>query len=257
MGTAPVLAISNLSVKLRGKTVLQDIDLSLAEGDFIGIIGPNGGGKTTLLKTILGLYEPSCGRIEVFGKTPQQARGLLGYVPQFAHFDPQFPIGVRDAILMGRLHSARLLGPYSRRDLEISSEILKMLELQDLARQQIGKLSGGQMQRVLIGRALAMQPRILLLDEPTASLDTRMGRGFYELLEALSRTMTIMLVTHDIGVIARHVKTIACLNTTLHYHHSREITPEIIQKVYGCPVDLLAHGHAHRVLENHKRENGE
>jgi zinc transport system ATP-binding protein len=129
---------------------------------------------------------------------------------------------------------------------------LDRVDLGGMAGEQIGQLSGGQLQRVLIARALASEPRILLLDEPTASVDTRIGRSVYELLERLSEQMTIVLVSHDIGVISRYVKTIACLNVRLHYHHSRELTDEMMEVAYGCPVDLVAHGHPHRVLPSHE-----
>jgi zinc transport system ATP-binding protein len=230
--------------------VLESVELILYEGDFLGIVGPNGGGKTTLLKLMLGLLEPIRGEIRVYGRSPGQARGEIGYVPQCARFDASFPVNVLETVRMGRLGPSS--GPEGNSDDRAASlAALEKVELAGLAGEHIGSLSGGQLQRVLIARALAAEPRILLLDEPTASVDTRIGRSVYELLERLTDEVTVVLVSHDIGVISRHVKTVACLNVRLHYHRSRELTPEMVEAAYGCPVDLVAHGHPHRVLEQH------
>ena len=247
----PALDVSHVSLSYRGGVVLEDVSLKLDEFSFLGLIGPNGAGKTIFLKTILGLIQPDAGEIRVFGKSPQRARGLVGYVPQYARFDAQFPISVRDAVLMGRLARGRTLAGYTPRDYEVVDELMALLNLMELQKKLVGKLSGGQLQRVLIARALALEPRMLLLDEPTASLDSRVGLSVYELLEKFSKSMTIILVSHDIGVISRYVRTVACLNRRLHYHDSKELTSEMLEEVYGCPVDLLAHGHAHRVLHSH------
>ncbi len=245
---------TQLSVVLRNQPVLTDVSLTVKEGDFIGIIGPNGAGKSVLLKTILGLIPPTSGQVRVFGLPPAAARGLVGYVPQFANFDVQFPITVERVVLaacLARGRASKWQFRYSAHDRDVARQSLARVGMLDFAERQIGKLSGGQVQRVLIARALTIQPRLLLLDEPTASLDTPIGGTIYELLKELSPTMSIVLISHDIGVLSRHVKTIACLNIRLHYHHSKELTTEMVETAYGCPVDLIAHGHAHRVLENH------
>jgi zinc transport system ATP-binding protein len=249
MSPPPVL-LRDVSYSYGRTAVLESVDLRLDDGDFLGIIGPNAGGKTTLLKIVLGLLTPDRGTVEVFGRDPAENRGMIGYVPQYARFDASFPIDVLDTVRMGRLGIGRR--ERSSQSREAALEALEQVELQGLAGEQIGRLSGGQLQRVLVARALASEPRILLLDEPTASIDTRIGRSVFELLERLSEQMTIVLVSHDIGVISRYVKTIACLNVRLHYHHSRELTDEMVEAAYGCPVDLVAHGHPHRVLPAHE-----
>jgi zinc transport system ATP-binding protein len=249
--TSPALEISNLWVEFRGQTVLEDVSLVLERGGFLGVIGPNGAGKSVLLKTIAGLIAPTRGEVRVFGRPISDARGLIGYVPQFGGFDHEFPISVRDVVLMGRLARRGLLRRYSSADVDFAKRTLGKVGMLDAAERAVGKLSGGQLQRVLIARALAAEPQLLLLDEPTASLDTSVGRDFYELLDELSKEATIIMVSHDVGVIAQHVKTIACLNRRIHYHHSRELSGDMLEQVYGCPVDLIAHGHAHRVLGAH------
>ena len=252
--SAPPIRLRDVGYAYGGAAVLQSVDLRLDEGDFLGIIGPNAGGKTTLLKIILGLLAPDTGTVEVFGQPPAENRGVIGYVPQYARFDASFPIDVLDTVRMGRLGIGRRES--ARQSREAARAALDGVGLSGMAGEQIGQLSGGQLQRVLIARALASEPRILLLDEPTASADTRSGRSVYELLERLSDRMTIVLVSHDIGVISRYVKTIACLNVRLHYHHSRELTDEMVEVAYGCPVDLVAHGHPHRVLPAHESAGG-
>ena len=202
-----------------------------------------------------GLVAPTRGRVRVLGRRPREARGEVGYVPQYFRFDHDFPIRVGDVVLMGRLGAARFGRPDAR-DAELAREALDRVELADLADRPIGALSGGQLQRVLIARALAQRPKVLLLDEPTASLDERIGRSVWELFEELSREMALVVVSHDIGAISRHVRGVACLNRRLHGHPSGELTPEILEAAYGCPVDLIAHGHPHRVLSDHPGSGG-
>ncbi len=251
VNSTPAIEIRGVDVRFGATAALEAIDLTVSDGDYLGIIGPNAGGKTTLLRVMLGLIEPDRGEVRVFGRPPRETRGLIGYVPQYARFDSDFPISVTDTVGMGRL------GPRTRaasraRDREAVRQALDTVELSDVADVRVGRLSGGQIQRALIARALAAEPRVLLLDEPTASLDTHIGRSVYDLLDRLADEIPIVLVSHDIGVISRTVRTIACLNVRLHYHHSRELTPEMLEAAYGCPVDLVAHGVPHRVFEAHE-----
>ncbi len=231
---------------------MEAVNLRLDEGDYLGLIGPNGSGKSTLLRVILGLLSPDRGSVRVLGESPARARGRIGYVPQYTRFDASFPVNVLDVVLMGRIGSRGLFRQPSQRDRDVALSSLDKVEMGDRAGRQIGRLSGGELQRVMIARALAVEPRLLLLDEPTASLDTRVGVSVFELLKDLAQAITLVLVSHDIGVISRYVKTVACLNRRLYYHRSREITPEMFEAAYGCPVDLVAHGHAHRVFEDHQ-----
>lgn len=237
-------------VKYNHQAVLYDVNLTVKDKDFLGIIGPNGGGKTTLLKVILGLIKPYSGSVRIFGRDVIQGRSELGYVPQYAHFDYAFPISVEEVVLLGRV--AHKKGRrFSDLDRVKASEALKRVGLYDLCKRQIAELSGGQRQRALVARALASEPRILLLDEPTASVDEHFAADFYELLVELNKEMTIVMVSHDISAVSRYVKTLACLNGTLFHQGSKELTNEILGKVYNCPVDLIAHGVPHRVLTPH------
>ncbi len=222
--------------------ILTGINLQVPENEFLGIIGPNGGGKTTLLKVILGLLDPFTGKVIIGGKE-NNFNYRIGYVPQYSNFDKTYPISVKDVVAMGI------------RGNETSSNVQDALEKVNLLgklNSQIGHLSGGEQQRVLIARALATDPKILLLDEPTASIDSQTGHNIYELLSELNKDKTIILVSHDVGAISRSVKKIACLNKKLVYHDSKEITQEMLEETYQCPVDLIAHGIPHRVLGHHK-----
>ncbi|HZJ84613.1 MAG TPA: ABC transporter ATP-binding protein [Syntrophomonadaceae bacterium] len=244
------IEIKNLYVSLNGHLILRDINLDIAQGDFLGIIGPNGGGKSTLLKTILGLIKPDYGSIKILGKGIKKGRHYIGYVPQYAQFDRDFPISVEEVVLQGRLGKRKIIR-YSKADLAKVEEILTQLEIDNLYKRQIGELSGGERQRVLVARALASNPKILLLDEPTASTDERFSADFYDLLNILNQTITIVLVSHDISAISTYVKNIACLNHDLFQQGGRDISAELINELYNCPVDLIAHGIPHRVLEAH------
>jgi len=251
--STPLVDIKNLYAGYQHETVLEDINLTIFQDDFIGLIGPNGGGKTTLLKIMLGLLEPQAGTVQVMGESPHKGRQRIGYVPQFAEYDAEFPISVRDVVRMGRLSNQRLFRPYSAQDDAIVAERLdwvNMLEHQDRA---LRELSGGQRQRVYIARALATEPALLVLDEPTISVDIEASTHIYDLLSRINQEgVTIFLVTHDMNVISSYVKTIGCLNRRLHYHGEKQVTDEMLRAAYGCPVDLIAHGLPHRVLAEHK-----
>lgn len=245
--------IQHLSVRYENIYALKNIDLQIEYGDFIGIIGPNGGGKSTLLKSMLGLVTPVSGQIKVLGMNPCEARSQIGYVPQATNINKLFPISVRDAVLMGRMVGKNgFFHRYSQTDRKLAAGYLECLEIAELADRQIGQLSGGQLQRVLIARALAVQPRILLLDEPTASLDAHSCSQIYEILKQLNQDVTIIIVTHDTLAVSSYLKNIACINQNLYYHGDPNLSSDLVMRLYGCPVDLIAHGVPHRVLGNHE-----
>ena len=237
-----------------GAPILKDVSLHLKQGDFLGILGPNGGGKTTLLKLLLGILKPDRGEIRVLGESPHDAKHRVGYVPQNTDFNIDFPISVMDVTLMGRLSRSRMGRRYSDKDRAQAETILKKVGIWDCRHRPIGSLSGGQRQRVFIARALATDPKILFLDEPTASVDPEFETDLFEFLRELNRTVTIVTITHDVGVISRHVKSVACVNRSLIFHEEGKITPEMIDMAYHCPVDLIAHGIPHRVLPVHSEE---
>jgi len=251
----PVIEIENLSVYYNDICALSNINLTVNERDFLGIMGPNGGGKSTLLKVILGLLKPSEGSIKILGQAPGKSISPIGYVPQFSGFDKGFPINVQDVVLMGRLKEKNyLFHRYSKEDRAIADTVMKNLDVYNFKDRQIGQLSGGQLQRVLIARALAVQPKVLLLDEPTSSLDTGSKPDIYKILKDLNKEITIIVVTHDIGAVSSYIKTVGCLNKVLYYHSEPKLTYDTIKKVYSCPIDLIAHGIPHRVLDNHKED---
>ncbi len=231
--------------------IISEINLAVPEKEFLGIIGPNGGGKTTLLKVMLGLLKPSTGRVLIGGNEPPSKNYKIGYVPQYSNFDKSFPISVKDVVSMGIFSQKLFSSKLSSTELDKVVESLKKVNLFHKLDTQIGHLSGGEQQRVLIARALTVDPKILVLDEPTASVDTQTGLSIYELLSELNKEKTIILVSHDIGAISRSVKKIACLNKKLVFHNTKEITKEMLEATYQCPVDLIAHGIPHRVLEHH------
>lgn len=245
------IEIRGLSAGYGGIPVIEDIDLRVPADGYLGIIGPNGGGKTTLLKTILGLLTPIQGSVRIFGTDPVSGRLDVGYVPQYPEFDPAFPISVSDVVLMGRRARRGLAPGWSREDREAAESALAQVQMLDHRAERIGDLSGGQRQRIYIARALVARARILLLDEPTASVDSRMQESVYELLTELNQDVAIVLVTHDVGVISSHVKQIACLNHRLFTHGDQNLTADMLEQAYQCPVDLIAHGVPHRVLPHH------
>lgn len=251
MTEAPVIEIKDLCFSYNGQPVLTDVNFVLESGNFTALIGPNGGGKTTLLKLMVGLLHPDRGTVRVLGKHPRKVAHRLGYVPQEIGINTRFPVSVMDVVLMGRLRSFRGWSGYPRDDRQKAREVLERLGMWDRRNRRIGELSGGQRQRVFIARALASEPEILFLDEPTASVDAAHQSEFYALLKELNRRATIVLVNHDLIVISKYVKSVACVNQGLHFHNSSEVTPEMI-RMYQCPVELVAHGIPHRVLSTHK-----
>ena len=248
-----IITIKNLSFAYqRENNILEDIDLEVFGNDFLGIIGPNGGGKTTLLKIILGLLKPDKGNVLVFDKKPKETRDLIGYVPQFLEIDLDCPVSVLDIVLMGILSRKKIFQKYNDQDLKLAEKALKFVDIYNLKNKQIGELSGGQRQRVYIARALIRKPKLLILDEPTASIDEKSERDFWELLKEINKNAAIIIVSHDIGVIFKNVNKIACLNKNLYCHDSNEITQETLDETYKCDIEILGHGLPHRVLKKHK-----
>ena len=239
------LEIEDLSLTLGETEVLKDVDLRLSKGDFLGIVGPNGGGKTTLLKVLLGLEDPDRGEVKIFGKEPKRARDRVSYVPQHTDFDSQFPINVWNVVLMGRVGKLGLRPLFSDEDKKVAQKALEKVEMEDYKERQISELSGGEQQRVLLARALTIQPDMLLLDEPTASVDERIKTNIYKLLKKLNQEedTTVILVSHDVGFISSYVQKLACLNRELIYHGDSELTHEMIEESYGCEIDVISHHH--------------
>ncbi|HII03095.1 TPA: ABC transporter ATP-binding protein [Methanosarcinaceae archaeon] len=247
-----VIELKDVWVRYGNQVILEAVNLELEKPEgLLGIIGPNGGGKTTLLKVFLGLLKPYRGSVKLFGKTPEKSRDLVGYVPQYKRFDFDFPISVWEVVLTGRMSHTGFLKKYSDEDKKAAEEALKTVEMFQYRDRQIGQLSGGQRQRVFIARALATNPKLLLLDEPNSGLDPHMQDELYRLLDRLKNDMAIIMVTHDLSAVSVYVDKIACLNRKLHYHNSKEIRVEDLEATYQCPVELIAHGVPHRVLDKH------
>lgn len=252
MNDIPAIEMKDVWFSYNKVPVVEGVSFTLSQGDFLGILGPNGGGKTTLLKLMLGLLKPERGEIRILGKPPKEARKFIGYLPQETDFHLSFPITVFELAIMGRLTHSKLGKPYTKDDHEKAEMALNQVGMWDYRFAKVGELSGGQRQRVFIARALASEPKILMLDEPTSSVDPQFESDLYELFKELNKDMTIVIITHDIGVISRYVKSVACINRTLIFHEEGKITEEMIEATYQCPVDLVAHGLPHRVFPLHK-----
>lgn len=242
----PLIEIKNMDLAYQKQLVLSNVSLSVFEQDFIGIIGPNGGGKTSLVKAILGLIKPVKGSIKHSLK-----RSDIGYLPQGSKVDESFPISVKEVIASGLEHGLRIgLGSARNRQAKID-KALKTVGMEALQSRSIGDLSGGELQRTMLARAIISSPRLLVLDEPDTHVDNQFETELYALLKELNKKITILLVSHDIGIISPYIKTIACVNRDLHYHASNEINEEQL-KVYNCPIEIIAHGPVpHRVIKEH------
>jgi zinc transport system ATP-binding protein len=247
---ANLFEIHSLSAGYDNNVVLSDIDFSVNEKDFVGVIGPNGGGKTTLLKIILGLLIPLKGEIIFNQSLPK--RHYIGYLPQVSAGDNTFPVTVMDVVLSGLMIQKGVIAMMSSSDKRKAKSVIDELGMRGMERSRLNELSGGQLQRVFLGRAIIGEPRLLLLDEPGNFVDTSFENDFYERLRELNKRMAILMVSHDIGTISSHVKSFACVNRKLHYHPSPEISPEQLL-AYGCPIQIVSHGDVpHTVLERHK-----
>ena len=241
MNTGHVIEIEGVSFSFDKTPVLEDVNLKIDVNDFVWIVGPNGGGKTTLVKIILGLLQPQAGKVAVFGREPSEARSRIGYMPQFAHLDPQFPINVIDVVLMGRLGKKRRLGPFRRNDRDIAESVLDEVGLLDLGRKSFSSLSGGQQRRVLIARALAAEPELLVLDEPTANLDLLVEKGLYDLLRTLNSRLTIIMVSHDPAFVSDNVERVVCVKRTVSEHPTCELDGNFIGELFGGEMRLVRH----------------
>jgi zinc transport system ATP-binding protein len=239
----PAVEITDLAFAYNGTEVLCGVNLVIEPRDFVCIVGPNGGGKSTLLKLMLGLLQPGRGQVRVLGAEPRHVLTRVGYMPQHALLDPQFPVTVLDVVLMGRLRAGRPLAFYSREDRARCEQALAEVRLADLRKRSFAELSGGQRQRALIARALAGNPELLLLDEPTTNLDLETEVSLRDLLARLNERMTVVTVTHDLGFVSERVQHVVCVNREVVVHPTSEITGERIAELYRGDMRLVRHDH--------------
>ncbi|MCK4836720.1 MAG: ABC transporter ATP-binding protein [Candidatus Aminicenantes bacterium] len=250
-GKKKLLHLRSISAGYNGKIVFKNINLEIFDRDFLGLVGPNGSGKTTLLKVILGLLPPLSGDIHYHFSGKEKKALHIGYLPQVSMFDKKFPIIVQDVVMSGLISETGLFRFFTKKQTRQVHQILHQMGIFQLRNQPIGELSGGQMQRVFLARALVSSPELLILDEPNTFVDKSFEKNLYEILRELNQSIAIIMVSHDLGMIASHVKSIACLSDTLYYHDSNEITQELLDN-YKCPIDLITHGDIpHRVLKPH------
>jgi zinc transport system ATP-binding protein len=241
----PALTFDHVCFSYGPQTVLDNVGFSIADGESVCVVGPNGGGKTTLVKLILGLLSPNSGEIRVFGESPKTARRRIGYMPQHLLYDPLFPVTARDIVLMGRLRPGGVRGIFgwpNGEDRRAAQEALRQVGMEDVARRPFSSLSGGQRQRVLIARALAGGPDLLLLDEPTSNVDSLVEARLLDLLRELNQRMTIVMVTHDLGFVSEMVQKVVCVNRRVVVHPTSDISGEIIHDIYGGHVRMVQHG---------------
>jgi len=239
--TAAVIEIANLQFSYNDRIILRDVNLKINQLASTCIVGPNGGGKSTLIKLILGLLQPNIGTVRLLGDIPTKTRSQVGYVPQYAKYDPLFPINALDVVLMGGLGCRP--GRYTSLDYDAAYAALADLGLEPYAHASFAELSGGQQQRVLIARALVSAVKLLIMDEPTANIDAQVENNFMELLQNLNKRMAVILVTHDLGFTSRFFKSVVCVNNWVHIHPTSEITGEIIQDMYGADFQMVRHDH--------------
>jgi len=256
-----VVEIEGLDYSVGSVPILENVNLRIESGDYLAVLGPNGGGKSTLIKLMLGLIKQDRGSIKVLGEPAGEVGGRIGYLPQHTHVTSSFPITVREAVCMGMVQPGfgGIAGCSASSDEKAKAlKAVERVNLVEYAKRSLKDLSGGQMQRVFIARALVDSPKLLLLDEPTASVDSSSRNSLFKLLVELNEDMTIIMVSHDISSLASGVKSVACVNRSLHFHKAPELTNDMFQMSYGgmedtcCPVELVTHGHVpHRVLASH------
>ena len=238
-----MIEISDMTFSYGSKVVLEDVNLRVEEGDFASLVGPNGGGKTTLLKLMLGLLQPERGVVRIFGVTPARGRPRIGYLAQQMRFDALFPVTVTDVVLMGRLREGRHPGPFTGRDRRVAEAALQEVELLDQRDRPFAELSGGERQRVLMARALACEPEALLLDEATANLDLQAEKEFYELMRKLNERLTIVMVSHDLYFVSSYVGRVICVNRKVQVHPTSKVDEELVREIYGSDIRIVRHYH--------------
>jgi zinc transport system ATP-binding protein len=236
-----VVEMEDVSFSYDGTPALEDVNLALRHREFVSVVGPNGGGKTTLVKLLLGLIRPSKGRVRVFGKRPEDVRRRIGYMPQDVRFDARFPVTVLDVVLMGQLGNGLRFGYYRRSQKSAAVNALREVDLCDLRKKPLSSLSGGQKRRVLIARALASEPDLLLLDEPTANLDLLVEQELHALLKKLSERLTVVMVSHDLAFVSRYVDCVVCVNRTVAVHPTAEIDGEMFSRMFGGDIRMVMH----------------
>jgi zinc transport system ATP-binding protein len=236
-----IIELENVSFAYAGQAVLKDVTFRVLEHDFMAILGPNGGGKTTLLKLLLGLLSPAAGSIRICGEKPKQASRKIGYVPQYGEFDKHFPVTVKEVIMMSALNAKSFFPFYRKEDEEKAFVFMKKVGIEHLATKKFGSLSGGQKQRALIARALLAEPTILLLDEPMSSLDSKVEKDIYELLNELQNKLTILFVSHDIHVISKYVNSVTCLNVHSVTHSIDELNKQNLVEMYSGSLQTIQH----------------
>lgn len=252
MNRQPIIKLEHVSAGYEHKQVLDDVSLTVYDHDFLGIIGPNGGGKTTLVRTMLGLMKPQKGTVSYFRNGAPVEKLAIGYLPQYSQIDRKFPISVSEVVLSGLSQQKSLLQRYKPQHHQAVADILRRLEISDLAGRPIGQLSGGQLQRVLLGRAIVANPEVIVLDEPNTYIDQRFQEQMYKLLTSLHHDSAVVIVSHDIGTVMQNVQNIACVNHTLHYHAADDVDEHELEHYFGCPLELVGHGDIpHRVLKHH------
>lgn len=248
-----VVSVENLNFSYGRQQVLRNITFDIKKGEFLAVIGPNGGGKSTLLKILLGILKPDSGTISILGQKPGGTK-RIGYVPQNVTAGRGFPITVEEAALMGRMLIRG--GRTKKEDRDFVYNVLESLQIKDIAKKRMDDLSGGQRQRVLMARALASEPELIFLDEPASSVDMDGQVRIYDLLADVNKNMTVVVVSHDLTIIPKYATSVACVAETIHKHDEAEVTHDMLHMAYGvqegCPVELVAHGHPHRVLGEHK-----
>ncbi|MBQ2419725.1 MAG: ABC transporter ATP-binding protein [Alistipes sp.] len=246
----PIVSLKGVTVSYQSVVAIENASLSIYQDDFIGIIGPNGGGKTTLIKAILGMIDYS-GEVDFAAELFRGSERLVGYLPQQSNFDRAFPISVLEVVMSGLQGEKGFWGRYRVAERQRAMQLLESVGIADVAEKAIGEISGGQMQRALLCRAIISEPKLLILDEPTNFVDNNFEKELYALLRELNKRMAIVMVSHDIGTITSTVKSIVCVNRTVHRHDSNIITQEQLDN-YHCPIQIVSHGHVpHTVLAHH------
>lgn len=245
-----LVELKSITVGYSGEVALKDVNFKIRKNDFIGIIGPNGGGKTTLVKVILGLLKPMTGEV-INNLNGIGMNNSIGYLPQVNFIDKKFPISVKDVVLSGFMEKEKLINKFSKNQKQTALSIMENMGISHLKKKPIGELSGGQLQRVFLTRAIVSSPELLILDEPNTYVDNRFESELYEKLKELNKSMAILIISHDVGMISTYIKTIACVNMALHYHDSNVISEKQLME-YNCPIQLITHGEVpHTVLGKH------